>query len=128
MDIVSLNSFDNFAETDQLSTLEVIRRDLFNYLTVQVGSTPYLRGSGGVFLEAENETNSGVLDMILQMRVVEAVGKYNEMAQADYRVAVGFDMGTLDTRWGSIATLKLTLIQRHWLRGLIGQQRLTLTL
>ena len=87
-----LNTFGNFIETDYLARGDIISRDLFNYVRQQVGGVFYNRNAGGFLFLMDNNENSQVYDLIIKVKFIEMVAKYNYTVASEYRVVTSADM------------------------------------
>lgn len=104
-----LNTFGNFIETDNMKRENVMIRDLFNYTREQIGGVFYDRNSGGFLSLMENNENSQTYDLIIKVKFIEIVAKYNLSVTPEYQVATSADMIVID-RAGNRVTVFLGFI------------------
>lgn len=89
-------SFGSFLDTESMTKLERIRRDLFVYLDSQLKSAFYSRMTRSPLRLLENSENSAVYDELVRVSFVELVANYNLTAQPEYQVIVGSDMVVIE--------------------------------
>jgi hypothetical protein len=93
---LSLTSFDNFIESEELSRIDRITRDLKLYISQRLGSSLYARSEGSTVGLIENSENSVVYDLLIKVRLVEMVARYNQTVTEEFQAVTSAEMLTIN--------------------------------
>lgn len=106
IDFSSLDSFDNLLETSNLSRVDRIKRDLNTYIIRGAGSVFMDRSSGSLVYFMENDENYLIYDLLIKVRLVEMVAKYNLTVPVEFGAISSAEMVVIE-RQGNRVDIKL---------------------
>jgi len=89
---MSILSFENFLESEDLERIDRITRDLKLYIGQRLGSSLYARSEGSTVALIENAENSAVYDLLIKVRLVEMVARYSQTVTEEFQAVTSADM------------------------------------